>query len=134
MNIEDIESKLPNGLHDAVLTKFVVDYEDKVASLFFDIWVGDLDSKHEEERELYKSGILYLRDLKYFVVEPPDSEVKLKLEPFSSSAGNPEVEKIKPCVKLPDAPEGTFKAYFFLYLLNSFIHVCASEVEFTYAT
>lgn len=133
MNIEEVEKSLPNGLHDAVMRKHVVDYENRTLEFDIDVWVGDLDSKDEEEREKYKSGKLKFEGLEYFVIEPP-SDVKVLFEPFSFSAGNPEVDKIKASVILPEAPAGTFRAFFFIYKLEAFMHICASKVEFNYGT
>ena len=131
MSIEEVEKSLPNGLHDAVMRKHVVDYESRTVEFDIDVWVGDLDSKHEEEREKYKSGKLKFEGVEYFVIEPP-SDVKVLFETFSFSAGNPEVDKIKPSVSLPEISEGTFRTFFFIYKLEAFMHICASKVEFNY--
>ena len=133
MSIEELEKSLPNGLHDAVMRRHVVNYEKRTLEFDIDIWVGNLDSNVEEERERYKSGTLRFEGLEYFVIEP-SSEVKLIFEPFSFSAGNPEVDKIKPSVILPVAPKGTFLTFFFIYKLEAFMHICASKVEFIYGT
>lgn len=131
MNIEDIERGLPNGLHDAVMRKHIVDYEKHTVTFYIDVWVGDLDSKIKEEKECYKGGVLKFSGLEYFVIEPP-SEVNVLFEPFSFSPGNPDTDKIKPSSNLPETPEGTFCTYFFVYSLNAFMHICSSEVTFSY--
>ena len=82
MNIEEVERSLPNGLHDAVMRRYVVDYEQRTLEFDIDIWVGNLDSNVEEERERYKPGTLKFEGLEYFVIDPP-SEVQLVFEPFS---------------------------------------------------
>ena len=133
MSIEEVEKTLPNGLHDAVMRKHIVNYENRTLVFDIDVWVGDLDSKHVEEREKYKPGILKFEGLEYFVIEPP-SVVKVTVEAFSFSAGNPELDVIKPSVILPKAPEGTFRTFFFIYKLEAFMHICASKVEFNYGT
>ena len=133
MSIEEVEKSLPNGLHDAVMRKHVVNYETRTLVFEIDVWVGDLDSKNEEEREKYKPGILKFEGLEYFVIEPP-SDVKVTFEAFSFSAGNPEVDEIKPSVILPKVPEGSFRTFFFIYKLEAFMHICASKVEFNYGT
>ena len=133
MSIEKIEESLPNGLHDAIMRKHVVNYENRTLEFDIDVWVGDLDAKDEEEREKYRPGKLKFEGLEYFVIEPP-SDVKVLFEPFSFSAGNPEVDKIKPSVTLPEPPEGTFCTFFFIYKLEAFMHICASKVEFNYGT
>ena len=134
MNIEDVESTLPNGLHDAVLKKFEVDYEAKTATFMFDVWVGDLNSKSEEIREAYRSGVLTLHDLKYIIVDPPSAELIFNVEPFSLGTGNHDTQSIPSTKSLPPAPEGTFRQWFFLYNIESFIHVCAAEAVFNYDT
>jgi hypothetical protein len=130
--VSTIEAQLPNGLHDAVLRCYGVDLERKTAWLYFDVWVGDLDSKVEEERERYRPGTLTLKDLRYFVVEPPSGKITLTIEPFASSASDPKHDRINPSVELPEPPSGTFQASFFLYLLEAFIHICAGEAHFEY--
>lgn len=133
MSIEEIERALPNGLHDAIMLKHVVDYKNRALEFYIKVWVGDLDSSIEAERERYKEGVLKFEGLEYFIIEPP-GEVKLLFEPFSFSAGNPEVDKIKPVVTLPESPAGTFKTFFFIYKLEAFMHICASKVEFKFGT
>jgi hypothetical protein len=133
MNIVEIENKLPNGLHDAIMRKYSVDYEKSTAIFDIDVWVGDLESKSTTERESYKSGVLKFEGLEYFVVEPP-CEVKGTIELFSFSVGDPDVEEIKPSVILPKTTKDSFRTYFFIYKLNAFIHVSAKKVEFNYGT
>ena len=132
--VRDIETLLPNGLHDAVLRRYGVDLEKGEASLRFDVWVGDLEASEEAEREKYRAGTLELTGVRYFVVEPPSTELQLAFEPFSSSAADPDVQEVRASVPLPEAPEGTFRACFFLYAVEAFIHVCASDARFAYDT
>ncbi len=133
MSIEEVEKTLPNGLHDAVIRRHVVDYEKRTLEFNIDVWVGDLGSTVEGERERYNSGILRFEGLEYFVIEPP-SEVKVLFEPFSISIGNPAVDRIKPSVILPEVPDGTFPTFFFIYKLEAFMHICSSKVEFNCGT
>ena len=132
--VEDIETLLPNGLHDAVLKRYGVDMEKGEASLYFDVWVGELEASDEADREAYRAGTLELSGVRYFVVEPPSKELQLVFEPFSSSAANPGTQEVRASVSLPEAPEGTFRACFFLYAVEAFIHVCASNARFAYDT
>jgi len=87
MSIEKIERSLPNGLHDAIIFKHVVDYEKRTLEFYINVWVGDLDSSIEFERERYKEGVLKFEGLEYFVIEPP-GEGNLIFEPFSFSVGS----------------------------------------------
>jgi len=133
MSIEQIEIALPNGLHDAIMRRHVVDYENRALEIFVDIWVGDLASDVEQDRERYEAGVLRFEGVAYFVIEPP-AESKVLFEPFSFSAGDPAVEKIKSASILPPAPAGTFCTYLFVNKLNAFMYICASSVEFRYGT
>ena len=133
MGIEEIEEQLPNGLHDAVLRKHAVDYAARTLVVDIDVWVGNLESGDATEREHYQPGVLTFEGLEYFVIEP-SPEPEAVIEPFSFSAGNPDTEEIKPSVSLPTQREGTFRAYFFVYRLNAFMHICATGVSFEYST
>jgi hypothetical protein len=133
MSIVEIERELPNGLHDAVMRRHVVDYEKRILEFSIDVWVGNLDSEDRDERDHYESGNLRFEGLVYFVIEPC-TELKVCFEPFSFSAGDPSVNGIKPFVSLPESPSGTFRTYFFVYKLNAFMHICASKVEFKFGT
>jgi len=133
MSIEQIENKLPNGLHDAIMRRYIVDYEKCSLEFFVDVWVGDLASDVEEDRERYLAGVLRFDGLVYFVVDPP-SESEITFEPFSFDVGDPSEVEIKSAKGLPSPPAGTFRTYFFVYELNAFMHICASSVEFRYGT
>jgi len=133
MSIEQIESALPNGLHDAIMRRHVVDYEKRTLEFFIDAWVGDLTSDVYEERERYAAGVLRFEGVAYFVIEPP-AEHKILFEPFSFDVGDPAADNIKPAATLPVTPPGTFCVYFFVYKLNAFMHICASSVQFRYDT
>jgi hypothetical protein len=130
--IAEIERTLPNGLHDAILKRYVVDYELASAELSFDVWVGDLNSDKDSTREAYRSGKLTLLGLDYLVVEPPDLSVASKPGPFACSVSA--TDEVNPQVKLPNGVENGFRESFFLYSTNSFIHICAKNAEFTYDT
>lgn len=133
MSTEEIERVLPNGLHDAIMQLYVVDYESCSLKIFLKVWVGDVTSDIEEERERYRSGILQFNGLAYFVVESP-LMLGFPLEPFSVSVGDPAIDKIDSTSVLPLSPEGSFYTYLFAHKLNAFMHVCASKVEFWYNT
>lgn len=133
MSINEIEKNLPNGLHDAVMFGHHVDYQKGSIEFYLEVWVGGLNSENMEERERYKKGILSFSGVEYFIIEPP-CETQIVFEPFSFSAGDPEIEEIKPSVSLPDAPDGSFRVYFFIYKLNAFMHICANKCSFEYCT
>lgn len=125
MTIQEIESTLPNGFHDAELHRYEVDYVAGTARSNLELWVGDLKSKSEEKREAYRFGSLTLLSLDYFVTEAPDP---------TYAQATPWVVDL--CEPLPDFPqsrkESNFRARFYSSSTNSFIHFAASEAAFTY--
>lgn len=72
MKIEEVETSLPHGFHDAFLQRVKIDYLKREAVLDFSIWVGDISSKVEELREARREGQLRLFGLLLFVIEAPD--------------------------------------------------------------
>jgi hypothetical protein len=133
MSIEDIERALPNGLHDAIMRRYVIDYEKRTLEFSLDVWVGNLESKDVSQRERYKPGILSFEGLAYFVIEP-SAALDVSIKPLTLSAGDPSTDNIKPSVSLPETPEGTFCVYLFFRKLNAFMHICASAAKFRYDT
>jgi|SRR5882724_2423928 len=81
MTLEELEKTLPNGLHDAKVSRIAVDYEHRRLTLDLDVWVGDMDGNAHERREAYKRGQVLISGLLFVVMEPPDPRY-----PFSTSA------------------------------------------------
>src|SRR4051812_9942322 len=71
-SIDDIEAGLPNGLHDSRLHTFSSAGADRRAEFVLDVWVGDLHSTVQKERERYRRARLELLGLGYLIVEDPD--------------------------------------------------------------
>lgn len=67
MTLEDIAQSLPNGLHDAKLHGFSVDYAAQSAHVDLHVWIGTADNM-----EAYRSAALTLEGLEYWIIEPPD--------------------------------------------------------------
>ncbi len=123
MTISEIESTFPNGFHDALLHSHKVDWNAKTATLELDIWIGDIDS--ESTRESYRSGILRMEDLVYFVIDTPDPTYEHKSP-----------ERIDLCSALPNYPkerkEGSYRGRFYSDSTNAFIHFSAMAAVFEY--
>ena len=64
MTLEELADTLPNGFHDAQVSSVSIDYVKREARLLMDLWVGDLSSQNEEERQVYRSGELRRSQLK----------------------------------------------------------------------
>ncbi|MCP5306774.1 MAG: hypothetical protein H6953_15120 [Chromatiaceae bacterium] len=133
MDIAGIERSLPNGLHDAILSRYEIDYETRTAKLYLEVWVGDLDSEAHEEREKYAAAVLMLQGLRYWAIEPPSKEISLRSGPYASDTGSVENANTHMARELPAAEVGTFRGYFFLYAIEAFAYFCAEEasIEFT---
>src|SRR5690242_3877508 len=72
VNLEELEADLPNGLHDSLLRALSTDLTEGRAELILDVWLGDLHSSLESERERRRRGRLELLGLTYLVVDDPD--------------------------------------------------------------
>jgi hypothetical protein len=129
VNLEELEAELPNGLHDSLLRTLSSDLTEGRAELILDVWLGDLHSSLESERERRRPGRLELLGLTYLVVEDPDPR-------YAPVEGTP--VQIDACAADDDAarsrqvPEGGFAGRFFVTQWNSFIHFAALEARLTW--
>lgn len=133
MDIADIERSLPNGLHDAILSRYEIDYEARKAKLHLQVWVGDLNSEAEEEREKYAEAVLVLQGLRYWAIEPPSKENSLQSGPYACDTGSVENANTHTARELPSAEVGTFRGYFFLYAIEAFAYFCAEEASIEFS-
>ena len=72
MTIDELESELPNGLHDAHLRTFSSDPAARRAEFILDLWIGNLHSTVLAERECRRPARLELHGLAYLVIDVPD--------------------------------------------------------------
>jgi hypothetical protein len=72
MTLAEIEETLPNGFHDAEISKLSVDYETKIATITMNPWIGSMDAPPDNGRELYRAASLVLSGLAYLSIDPPD--------------------------------------------------------------
>jgi hypothetical protein len=128
MTIEDIESNLPNGFHDAILKKICIDYEKNEAFFDIDLDSSVPDSPDDDTKENVFSRRLFLSGLVFCIVEPPtipytDSKVR-GLWIASSGAVKPE-QRSK---GLPESiPDGAFVHFFFINNWNASIYLAAMD-------
>ncbi|MCK4762435.1 MAG: hypothetical protein KAW12_09580 [Candidatus Aminicenantes bacterium] len=134
MDIWEIDEKLPNGLHDALIHNISIDYVQRELKFDMEIHVGDPEAPTEAEREAYKNARLKLKGFHYCVIEPPDQNYPfLKKEPLWIDLGNMEKLRSSSKVTLPDnIPEDAFTFRIFVVDWNSFIYVSATEAEFSW--
>ena len=122
---------LPNGFHDSYLEKLTIDYLERKAVFDLDVWIGDLESKEESEREAYRKARLELFNLRYCVIEPPHP-----LYPFDE--GKPLWIDAWPDAELDNRPtnlpkilaEEAFAYAIWVNNWNSYIHVAADDASF----
>lgn len=129
MTIGEIESGLPNGLHDSLLHSYASDDDERSAEFVLDVFMGDLHSTVESERERYRRARLELVGVGYLIVEEPDP----RYEPFKKSP-----VQLDSCAADDDAersrrvPQGGFAGRFFITDWNSFIHFAALDARLTW--
>jgi hypothetical protein len=123
VNLEDIDSALPNGLHDMLVDRLSIDFVARIATLDVSIWIGDLASSVVTEREERRRGDLVLEGLQFCVLEPPDPRYPFaKSDPLwfvDFADADPKVVGAIPL------PPGAFSARFFVNQWNSFVHIAA---------
>lgn len=133
MTLGDAEEKLPNGLHDANLLQFSVDYKTRTAQFEFNAWVGDVSSKDDAVRQKYQRATLSIRGLRFLILEKPDPGYTFQsgiptIGGFSGWGGEyaPPAEIRKLVEQLPGT---AFYEATFVQNWNSFIHIAADEAE-----
>jgi hypothetical protein len=129
MNLDDLAAQLPNGFHDARLRAHSADPAQGRAELVMDVWIGDLQSSVNSERERRSAARLELLGLAYFVVDERDLRYPLTGEaPVQIDAcaadDNPELAR--------QVPRGGFAGRFFVTEWNAFIHFAALEARLTW--
>ncbi|MCX7900340.1 MAG: hypothetical protein N2444_09715, partial [Methylocystis sp.] len=117
MTLDELDSSLPNGFHDAMIRSIAIDYDACEARLKIDLWVGNPDARAEEEREKYASAELTLSGLLYWITEAP----KFLCSPGGLWIDAGSIERLqtkKP--KLPEIPAHAFASYVYVNDWNSF--------------
>jgi hypothetical protein len=128
VKLDELESDLPNGFHDALLRAYASDLEEQRAEFVLDIWVGDLHSSVHSDRERRRAARLELLGLAYLVVDEPDPR-------YPATHGSLQIDT---CAAAEDAelakqvPEGGFAGRFFVTEWNAFIHFAAREARLTW--
>jgi hypothetical protein len=129
VNIEELEADLPNGLHDALLRTFSSDAPERRAEFILDVWLGDLRSSVNAERERYRPARLELLELAYLVIDESDPR-------YPAGDGSP--LRIDACAADDDpqrsrqVPRGGFAGRFFVTEWNAFIHFAALDARLTW--
>jgi hypothetical protein len=129
VNIEQLEADLPNGLHDAFLRTFSSDPAKGRAEFVLDVWVGDLHSSLDSERERRRPALLELLELAYLVTDEPDPRYPV------TKGSRVQIDACGPddnAELARQVPVGGFAGRFFVTEWNAFIHFAAREARLTW--
>ena len=121
-NLFELAAALPNGLHDSRLLRLALDYEEHLAVLDLEIWVGDMDGP-ADQKESYRAARITLNDFAYFSIDPPDSSY-----PFRE-AGAVTIDLAKPASVLVAGTDQALAFRLFVSEWNAFIHASSSDVR-----
>ena len=125
MNLDDLLESLPNGLHDARLRRFEVDYINRTASIVVSIWIGD-SGGNRETREVYRHARIDLQQLAFAAVDAPEKAVgdgNLRIDVGTGVAPSSDLT-------LPaDLPKGCSVHWIFVTQWNAFIHFAAETAS-----
>jgi hypothetical protein len=127
MTLEEVESALPNGLHDAEIRRIDVNYGQGALALDLEVWVGSMDDP-PERREAYKSGRLEMSGLIFLVFEPPDAKYPYRVESKLTIDSSDPRKSLDPEL-LASVPGDGFCHSFFVFQWNSCMHFAAKHAE-----
>lgn len=131
MTFEELDALYPNGFDDAAINGLRVDYQNRTAELELNLRGNPPDSPNEDE---YRRAVLLLRGFYYFVIEPPDADHlsypvrSIQINGYSEDANRfPLFEHLRASLSA-----GAFCCRFYVHDWNSFIHVAASDADFSW--
>jgi hypothetical protein len=139
VNPGEAEKQLPNGLHDADLVRYSVDYETRTAEFVFDAWTGDMQAPAGKERERHERIILRVKGLYFIAIDPPDARPEYRdrkdclpeVLGFSAWNGKPHIaENIEALAA--SLPQGLFCESGFVRNWNAFMHIAGESAEIEY--
>ena len=129
MTLDQLESTLPNGLHDAELTRIIVDYERRQMSFELAVWVGDIDAP-PDRREAYRNGRVDISGLLFLVIEPPDPKYPFKSSDLTIDGCDTRMNLNSEL--LDSVPPDAFFRSFWVNQWNAFIHVAAKDAQMSW--
>jgi len=127
MNVQQLVESFPNGLHDAELLRFEMDYCQRILTFELDIWVGYMHDKLA--RETYRRGVLTVERVGCIVIEPPDPDYDwISPGPVTIDVGDgiqsPDAWRI------PEIPVGHTFTWMYIGTNNSFLHFSGGDASF----
>jgi hypothetical protein len=129
MTLEQLEEELPNGLHDAQISSFGRNFENRTLTLKVRILIG-LPDDSPEKRDVYRNGSITFTGVELFVIERPEaSSAFLAPGSVSFSVSRSEVN-LFPVDIVEKLAEGTDMYSLFILDWHSHIHIAASNMSF----
>lgn len=123
MTLTELESTLPNGLHDAELLGLSFNYGERLAVVQLNIDVSD--STSEPPLEAHRQADVVFSGLQFAVVDPPGQvEPWSRLSIIDSGEGQPQTSRLE----LPAIRDGCFLCWIFAVEWNGFIRISAESV------
>jgi hypothetical protein len=117
MTLEELERRLPNGLHDAELTGLHVDYAARRATLDVNI-----DMSKGGARSVYEPFRVVFSGLQFLVVDPPDPRGHYAgVSTIDTGQGQPATSP-RP---LPALDDDAFLCWIFVNRWNGFVRIAA---------
>ncbi len=129
MTLEQLESTLPNGLHDAEVKRIIVDYDLRQITMDIAVWVGGVDDP-PKTREIYKNARLSISGLLFVVMEPPDPKYPFKSAQLTIDTCD--VRKNLHGELLESLPADSFFQSLWVNEWNAFIHIAAKEAQISW--
>jgi len=123
MTLAELERTLPNGLHDAELHSYAVDYAQQKLVLELTVWVGNIEDPIES-CEAYRKGRIEISGLLFLAVEAPAANYPFgKSAPLTIDACD--ITKNLDAALLRSLPNDAFLRSIWINEWNAFMHVAA---------
>jgi hypothetical protein len=124
MTLDELQSSLPNGLHDAELVALSTNLVKREAVIELRIDVGSMESPPGKRTEVYRPARIVFSGVEFVVIDPPDARYEyLGVSTIDAGSGQPSTA---PC-DLPQLPDGSFLCWLFDVRWNSFIRIAAQD-------
>jgi hypothetical protein len=126
MTFRQLIASLPNGLHDAELRRFEMDYVRRRLQLDLSLWVGDM--RGSGSRETYRPAHLNFDEVAFLIIEPPDAKhpsPESGTIRIDAGEGQPPQSKSE----IPDAPANTSVIWVYLEEPNTFLLIAAGDAS-----
>lgn len=131
MTLEQIETTLPGGFHDARVRRVDIDYQARSARIDLVVDVGDPESEHLGDRDAWRAAQLVLQDLLFVVFEPPATRPEAYAgEAWITSSGPATAGQRE---RLPALPDGFFCHAFFASNWKAFLFAAARDAVLSWA-